>query len=173
MKNCQSSLLKNIFFALALPFLLFSCTKEKAMVTRTTYLENAAVYKSVTKEEYLKASVLERRFIDQIDGAVNALDIMKKNNPQQVYVAIITIDKDPNNKLHNSILIGIAESENNDLKTDADVEPAPDGKCHVCGLMSAYSCISEVEKYMNSKNQDSISATITRTADNCVDIKYH
>ncbi|MBP6054880.1 MAG: hypothetical protein KA527_04510 [Cytophagaceae bacterium] len=169
MKKYQSSLL----FATICVLFLFSCTKDKALVTRTTYLENAGVYKSVTKEEYLKASILERRFIDQIDGAVNALDILKKNNPQQDYVAIITIDKDPNNKLHNSILIGIAENKNDDMKTDADADPAPDGKCHVCGLISAYSCISEVEKYMDAKNQDSISATITRSADNCVDIKYH
>lgn len=168
MKNYQSSLLFGTIYAL----FLFSCTKDKALVTRTTYLENAGVYKSVTKEEYVKASVLERRFIDQIDGAVNALDILKKNNPQQDYVAIITIDKDPNNKLHNSILIGIAENKNDDMKTDAVADPAPDGKCHVCGIMSAYSCISEVEKYMDVKNQDSISATITRTADGCVDIKY-
>ena len=169
MKKYQSSLL----FATISVLFLFSCTKDKALVTRTTYLENAGVYKSVTKEEYLKASILERRFIDQIDGAVNALDILKKNNPQQDYVAIITIDKDPNNKLHNSILIGIAENKNDDMKTDADSDPAPDGKCHVCGLISAYSCISEVEKYMDAKNQDSISATIIRTADGCVDIKYH
>lgn len=169
MKRYQSSLL----FATICVLFLFSCTKDKALVTRTAYLENPAVYKSVTKEEYLKASILERRFIDQIDGAVNALDILKKNNPQQEYVAIITIDKDPNNKLHNSILIGIAENKNDDMKTDADSDPAPDGKCHICGLISAYSCISEVEKYMDAKNQDSISATITRSADNCVDIKYH
>lgn len=88
-------------------------------------------------------------------------------------MAIITLDKDPNNKLHNSILIGIAETQNDELKKDADSEPVPDGKCHICGLMTAYSCISEVEKYMDAKNQDTISATITRTADNCVDIKYH
>ncbi len=173
MKNYQSNLLKNIFFTLAIPFLIFSCSKEKAMVTRTTYIENGAMYKSVTKEEYLKATALERRFIDQIDGAVNALDILKKNNPQQNYVAILTIDKDPNNKFHNSILIGIAESKNKDIKVDSETEPVPDGKCHICGLKSAYNCISEVEKYMESKNKNSISATITRTDDNCVDIIYH
>lgn len=169
MKNHPLTLL----FVSACVALLFSCTKEKTLVTRTTYIENAAIYKSVTKEEYLKATVFERRFVDQIDGAVNALDILKKNNPQQEFVAIITLAKDPQDKLHNSILIGIAESKNDELKKDAETDPVPDGKCHICGLMSAYSCISEVEKYMDAKNQDSISATITRTADNCVDIKYH
>lgn len=173
MKNYQSSYLKNIFFALSASILLFSCSKEKAMETRTTYLENAAVYKSVTKEEYLKATVLEKRFIDQLDGAVNALDIMKKNNPLQEYVAIITIDKDPNNKIHNSIQIGIAETKNNDIQIDTDPESAPYGNCHVCGLVSAYNCISELEKYMDSKNQDTMSASITRTIDGCVGIKYH
>jgi hypothetical protein len=173
MKNYRPNFVNIIFSSIIISSLLLSCSKEKALVTKTTYLENSAMYKSVTKAEYLKASALEKRFIDQIDGAVNALDILKKNNPQQDYVAILTIDKDPNNKFHNTILIGIAESKNTDIKTDADAEPAPDGKCHICGLMSAYSCINEVEKYMDSKNQDSISATITRTADNCVDIKYH
>jgi hypothetical protein len=173
MKNYAQNFVKIIFSTIIISSLHFSCSKEKALTTKTNYIENSTIYKSVTKEEYLKATALEKRFIDQIDGAVNALDILKKNNPQQDYVAILTIDKDPNNKLRNSILIGIAESKNTDLKTDADTEPAPDGKCHICGLMSAYSCISEVEKYMEAKDQDSISATITRTADNCVDIKYH
>lgn len=173
MKNYLPNFVKIIFSTIIISSLLFSCSKEKALVTKTTYIENAAVYKSVTKAEYLNATALEKRFIDQIDGAVNALDILKKNNPQQDYIAIVSIDKDPNNKLSNSILIGIAESKNTDIKADVAADPAPDGKCHICGLMSAYSCISEVEKYMEAKDQDSISATITRTADNCVDIKYH
>jgi hypothetical protein len=173
MKNYLPNFVRITLFAAMISIILFSCTKEKALETKTIYTENAPVYKSVTKEEYLKATALEKRFIDQVDGAVNALDILKKNNPQQEYEAILTIDKDPNDKFHNSIIIGIAESKNKDIKTDSEDEPAPDGKCHICGLMSAYSCISEVEKYMEAKDQDSISATITRTADNCVDIKYH
>jgi hypothetical protein len=116
---------------------------------------------------------LQRRFIDQIDGAVNALDLLKKNNPNQEYEAILTIDKDPNNKFHNSILIGIVEKKSSGMQTDAEPDPVPDGKCHVCGLSSAYNCIKEVEKFMDAKNKDSISATITRTDDNCVDIIYH
>lgn len=79
MKNHPLSLL----FVSACAAFLFSCTKKKNLVTRTAYIENSAIYKSVTKEEYLKATVLERRFIDQIDGAVNALDIMKKTIPNR------------------------------------------------------------------------------------------
>jgi hypothetical protein len=173
MKNDTLNFAKIIFFAITISAFLGSCAKDKPLTTKTSYTENTTVYKSVTKDEYLRATALQRRFIDQIDGAVNALDILKKNNPNQEYEAILTIDKDPNNKFHNSILIGIVEKKASGIKTDAETEPVPDGKCHVCGLSSAYSCIREVEKFMDAKNQNSISATITRTADNCVDIVYH
>jgi hypothetical protein len=173
MKNDTMNFAKIIFFAITISAFLGSCAKDKPLTTKTSYPENTTVYKSVTKDEYLRATALQRRFIDQIDGAVNALDILKKNNPNQEYEAILTIDKDPNNKFHNSILIGIVEKKASGIKTDAETEPVPDGKCHVCGLSSAYSCIREVEKFMDAKNQNSISATITRTADNCVDIVYH
>lgn len=173
MKNQHPHVAKMIFFAITISAFLGSCAKDKPLTTKTSYPENTSVFRSVTKEEYLNATPLERRFIDQIDGAVNTLDLMKKNNPQQEYEAIISIDKDPNNKFHNSILIGIVEKKSSGIQTDSEPDPAPDGKCHVCGLSSAYSCIKEVEKYMDAKNIDSISATITRTADNCVDIVYH
>jgi len=164
--------MKNPLFTLAIIFLIFSCSKEKTLDTKTTYLEQATIYKSVTKQEYLQASALEKRFIDQIDAAVNSLDIMKKNNPKQEYEAIVTIDKDPANKFNNSILIGIVDHSEDVKKTDAENEPTPDGKCHICGLSSAYSCIREVEKYMEIKHSDTITATVTKTTDNCVDIKY-
>ncbi len=164
--------MKKSLIALTLFCLVSSCTKEKLLDTKTSYLENAAVYKSVTKEEYLQASALEKRFIDEIDAAVNSLEIMKKNNPKQDYEAIVSIDRDPNNKFNNSIIIGIVDHSQDVLKTQAEKDPAPDGKCHICGLSSAYSCIREVEKYMDTKNTNTISATVTKTADNCVDIKY-
>lgn len=173
MKNQHPHVAKIIFFAFAISAMLGSCSKEKTLATKTSYPGNTSIFKSVTKDEYLRATPLERRFIDQIDGAVNALDMLKKNNPQQDYEAILTIDKDPNNKFHNSILIGIVEKKSNGIQTDSEPDPAPDGKCNVCGISSAYSCIKELEKLMNSKSQDSISATITRTADNCVDIVYY
>jgi hypothetical protein len=170
MKNDTLNFAKIIFFAITISAIIGSCTKDKPLTTKTSYPENTSVFKSVTKEEYLNATALEKRFIDQIDGAVNALDLLKKNNPQQEYEAILTIDKDPNNKFHNSILIGIVEKKLTNIQIDA--EPLPDVTCHLCGLSSAANCIKEVEKIMDAKNQDSISATITRTADNCVDIVY-
>jgi hypothetical protein len=173
MKNDILNFAKIIFFAITISAMLGSCAKDKPLTTKTSYPENNSVFKSVTKEEYLKATPLERRFIDQIDGAVNALDLLKKNNPQQEYEAILTIDKDPNNKFHNSILIGIVEKKSSGIQTDSEPDPLPDVTCHLCGLSSAANCIKEVEKIMDAKNKDSISATITRTADNCVDIIYH
>ena len=173
MKNDTLNFAKIIFFAITISAIIGSCTKDKPLTTKTSYPENTSVFKSVTKVEYLNATALEKRFIDQIDGAVNALDLLKKNNPQQEYEAILTIDKDPNNKFHNSILIGIVEKKLTNIQIDAEPEPLPDVTCHLCGLSSAANCIKEVEKIMDAKNQDSISATITRTADNCVDIIYH
>jgi hypothetical protein len=173
MKNQHPQVAKIIFFAITISAMLGSCTKEKTLVTKTTYPGNTSAFKSVSKVDYLNATPLERRFIDQIDGAVNALDMLKKNNPQQDYEAILTIDKDPNNKFHNSILIGIVEKKSSGIQTDIEPDPLPDAKCHVCGLSSAANCIKEVEKIMEAKNKDSISATITRTADNCIDIIYH
>lgn len=172
MKNNTLNLAKTIFFAITISAFSGSCAKDKPLTTKTNYPENTSAFKSVSKEEYLNATPLERRFIDQIDGAVHALDLMKKNNPQQEYEAILTIDKDPNNKFHNSILIGIVEKKPTNIQIDAEPEPLPDVTCHLCGLSSAANCIKEVEKIMNAKNKDSISATITRTADNCVAISY-
>lgn len=76
--------MKKSLIALTLFCLVSSCTKEKLLDTKTSYLENAAVYKSVTKEEYLQASALEKRFIDEIDAAVNSLEIMKKIIPNRI-----------------------------------------------------------------------------------------
>ncbi|WP_395786230.1 hypothetical protein [Aquirufa sp.] len=84
----------------------------------------------------------------------------------------MTIEKDPNNKFHNSILIGIVEKKSSGIQKDAEPDPLPDVTCHPCGLSSAANCIKEVEKIMDAKNKDFISATITRRADNCVDFVY-
>lgn len=172
MKNDTLNLAKTIFFAITISVFSGSCAKDKPLTTKTSYPENTSVFKSVTKEEYLNATPLERRFIDQIDGAVHTLDLLKKNNPQQEYEAILTIDKDPNNKFHNSILIGIVEKKLSGIQTNAEPDPVPDVTCHLCGLSSTANCIKEVEKIMEAKNKDSVSATITRTADNCVAICY-
>jgi hypothetical protein len=161
MKNQHPHVAKIMFFAITISAFLGSCAKDKQLTTKTSYPENNSVFKSVSKEEYLNATPLERRFIDQIDGAVNTLDLLKKNNPQQEYEAKISIDKDPNNKFHNSILIGIVEKKSINIQIDAEPGPLPDVTCHLCGLSSATNCIKEVEKIMDIKNKDSISATIT------------
>jgi hypothetical protein len=91
MKNQHPHVVKIIFFAITISAFLGSCAKDKPLTTKTSYPENTSVFKSVTKEEYLKATQLERRFIDQIDGAVNTLDLLKKiipnRNMRQLYLS--------------------------------------------------------------------------------------
>jgi hypothetical protein len=172
MKNHLPRIVKSVLITIIFTSFLFSCAEEKALVTKTTYIENTGVFKSVTKEEYLGASILERRFIDQIDGAVNALDILKKNNPLQEYEAILTLDKDPNNPMTNTMLIGIVEQKNDTKMTDTEPEPLPNEECQICGVNSAYNCIKEAEKRMNSKGEDTISAIIRKSSDRCFTIIY-
>ena len=83
MKNQHPHVAKMIFFAITIAVFLGSCAKDKPLTTKTSYPENSSEFKSVTKEEYLKATPLERRFIDQIDGAVNTLDLLKKKIPNR------------------------------------------------------------------------------------------
>jgi hypothetical protein len=48
----------------------------------------------------------------------------------------------------------------------------PDGKCHICGMGGAYSCIKEVETYMDQRNLDEIDIHVRRSSDGCIDITY-
>lgn len=154
-------------------FLVYSCSEDKTLVeTKSIYKEQTSLYKSVTSDEYLNATDLEKRFIDQVDAAVNSIDILKKNNPSLDYEAIVRINKDPKNKLNNSIMIGLVDNSSDAIDSKNARVAAPDGKCHVCGLRSAYSCISEVEEYMDKKHTNTVTATVTRSADGCVDISY-
>ncbi len=172
----MKTLMKSIYaFGLfCVTLLIYSCSDDNNVVeTKENYNEKGMLYKSVTSDEYLKATDLEKRFIDQIDAAVNSIDILKKNNPSLNYEAIISIDKDAKNKLTNSIMIGLVDNSL-DAQSDKNArKAAPDGKCHVCGLSSAYSCVKEIGQYMDSHHTNTVSATITRGSDGCVDIAYH
>lgn len=167
-------LLTKSIFALSIlcaMFFIYSCSEDKNLVeTKVNYKEQTLLYKAVTSDEYLNATDLEKRFIDQVDAAVNSIDILKKNNPSLAYEAIISIDKNSKNKLTNSIIIGLVDNSSDSNSSRVE---APDGKCHICGMSSAYSCIKEVGQYMNSHHTDTISATVTRDSNGCIDIVYH
>ena len=169
MKNLTTKSIFALCFMCATMFLIYSCSEDKSLIeTKENYKEQTLIFKLVTSDEYLNATDLEKRFIDQIDAAVNAIDILKKNNSSLDYEAIISIDKDSKNKLTNSIMIGLVDNS-----SDANSRVAkPDGKCHVCGLSSAMSCVKEVGEYMDAHHTDHVTATITRSG-GCVDIAYH
>ena len=152
---------------------LYSCNDNNIVETKANYKEQTILYRAVTSDEYINATDLEKRFIDQIDAAVNSIDILKKNNPSLNYEAIVSIDKNSKNKLTNSVLIGLVD-DSSDVRNSKNARvAAPDGKCHVCGLSSAYSCAKEIGQYMDSRRTDTISATVTRDSNGCVDIVYH
>lgn len=157
-----------VMFASVLGFL--SCEKsEPETVTSSVKTEQGQLFHSVTAQEYANATALEKRIIDQLDASVNALNIMAKNKDFANYEAIFAVSKDPNAKFSNSIIIARREKVSNANAREA----APDGKCHICGLSSAYSCVREVEKYMESHHTNEIDVHVKRTSDGCVDVTYH
>ncbi len=131
----------------------------------------STLFKSVKPEEYKKASYFQKRLINQIDAAVNALDILSQDTHIQ-YEAMVSVSKNVNEKFSNSLLIAPIESSHETTNTKSARVSEADGKCHVCGMTSAWSCIKEVEEYMNKKSLDEIDVHVKRTSDGCVDITY-
>jgi len=166
--------MKSLFLFISLSCTLLcivSCEKNESAVQKpSSTIAKTELYHSVTEGEYKKASQFTKRLIDQVDAAVNSLDIISKNKNVLPYEAIININKNSNNKLSNFVTIAPLD-ESGDSESNARVA-APDGKCHFCGLKSAYSCIAEVEEYMDKNHKDEIDVHVKRTSDGCVDITY-
>ena len=167
------SIMKKTSFFL-LTCLLFACEKiaepENSLQNK---VESDVLYHSVTPQEYQQASALQKRFINQVDAAVNSIDILSKDNKKIQYEAIITLNRDAENTLANSLIVGLKENSVDDINSRNARMASPDGECHVCGLRTAYACIREVEEYMDKKHKNSVSATIARTSDGCVHIHHN
>ena len=153
---------------------LVSCTKKDNITNPdSTSISKELVFRSVSEKEYQEATPFNKRLIDKIDASVNSLNIIGKNSPVQ-YEATFIISLDENKILNNSLVISPIESSqsstNRQIKSFA--ESAPDGKCHICGVSSAYSCIKEVETYMDKNHKNEIDVHVTRSSDGCVDITY-
>lgn len=168
--------LKSLFQIFAVFFLIFlsSCTKnENVSNVDSTIASKEMVFKSVTEKEYQEATPFTKRLIDKIDASANALNIIEKNSSVQ-YEATFIISIDENKIFNNSLVI--SPIENNKSNASSNIksfsESAPDGKCHICGVRSAYSCIQEVEKYMDQKHTNEVDVHVKRAADGCVDITY-
>lgn len=159
---------------LLLLFATFSCD-EKQVVTEyqtTTYStkDGDVLFRSVSTEDYAKASPLEKRLISQLDAAVNALDILSAQNTKIEYEAIISVSKDIDNKFSNTVILAPISGEKGESSL-ANARIAAGGSCHVCGLGDAMECIKKVEKYMDSTGKNEITATVKRSG-KCVDINY-
>lgn len=161
-----------LLFSLSCTLLcIVSCKKnESTMQKSSSNIAKTELYHSVTDAEYEKASQFTKRLIDQVDAAVNSLNIISKNKSVLPYEAIININKNSKNKLSNFVTIAPLD-ESGDSESNARVA-ALDGKCHICGLKSAYNCIDEGEEYMDKNHKDEIDVHVKRTSDGCVDITY-
>lgn len=131
------------------------------------------VFRSVTEKEYQEATPFTKRLIDKIDASVNALNIIEKNSSVQ-YEATFIISTDENKIFNSSLVISPIETNKSNASSNIKsfAENAPDGKCHICGLRSAYSCIEEVKKYMDQKHTNEIDVHVKRGSDGCVDVTY-
>lgn len=130
---------------------LSSCTKnENVSNIDSNITSKEMVFKSVTEKEYEEATPFTKRLIDKIDASANALNIIEKNSSVQ-YEATFIISTDENKIFNNSLVISPFENNTSNARSNIKSfsESAPDGKCHICGVRSAYSCIQEVEKYMD------------------------
>lgn len=167
---------KSLFQIASICCVLFlsSCLNKEqnsALALISTY--NQLVFKSLPEKEYQAASPFIKRLIDKLDASVTALNMIKKNSSVQ-YEATFIISIDENKIFNNSLVI--SPIENNKSNASSNIksfsESAPDGKCHICGVRSAYSCIQEVEKYMDQKHTNEVDVHVKRAADGCADITY-
>jgi len=152
---------------------VFSCKKDDSVIEKSSpTIAKSDLYHSVTEAEYNNATAFTKRLIDQVDAAVNSLDIMSKSTNSVPYEAIINISKSQKNKFSNFVTISPADNSSDIISESIARVAAPDGKCHVCGMGSAYSCIIEVEEYMDKNHKDEIDIHVKRSSDGCVDITY-
>lgn len=152
---------------------LFACTKnEQISNAELKPTNNEIFFRSVSEKEYQEASPFTKRLINKIDASINSLNIIEKNSSVQ-YEAIFIISIDENKIFNNSLVISPIEKVQNGLgvKINSFAESTPDGKCTICGISSAYDCISEVKEYMNKKHKDEIDVHVKRNG-KCVDITY-
>lgn len=157
-------------------FLIFlsSCTKnENVPNVDSITTSKEMVFRSVTEKEYQEATPFTKRLIDKIDASANALNIIEKNSSVQ-YEATFIISIDEDKIFNNSLVISPIESNKSNASSNIKsfAENTPDGKCHICGVTSAYACIKEVTKYMDQKHTNEIDVHVKRVADGCVDVTY-
>ncbi|MEY4462944.1 MAG: hypothetical protein RLY98_1485 [Bacteroidota bacterium] len=151
--------------------LLISCDKNDSQINDTVTTNEKTVpsnpiYYSTSEKEYAQASPFTRRLINQVDAAVISLNLLTKEPSVIKYEVIISIDKNPENKFSNFVSIVPFDNSLNSFVLK------PDGKCHICGMGGAYSCIKEVETYMDQRNLDEIDIHVRRSSDGCIDITY-
>ena len=155
------------FFIIA----LISCEKESdiSQKAESPVQAQGQFFHSVSSDEYAKSTPRVKRMIDQIDAAVNALDVLSNNKDFNNYEAIVSVSSDPKNMFSNSIIISASEEKS------AARAAAPDHKCLICGVRSAYDCIDEINDYMDANHKNELDIHIkrvTRNGDKCIELTY-
>ncbi|MDY3316692.1 hypothetical protein PG637_01520 [Riemerella anatipestifer] len=161
----MKNLLKLItVFAISISALTFAkeSNNEPKNGIEVTLKERNGKKSIVTEEEYNAASEFTKRMINQIDGAIAALEVLKDNPDNADLEAIVTISKNKNDKFRNAILISKPESSK-----PLEVQH---GSCTVCGVRSAYKCLSKINA--DSSLGDEFDVHVERLGDGCVRVSW-
>lgn len=116
----------------------------------------------VSESEYSSASEFTKRMINQIDGAIAALEVLGENKDNSDLEALVSITKDKDNKFKNAIVIAKPELEMDSEKLS--------GSCTVCGVRSAYQCLRQIEA--DDSLGEEFSVKVKRLENGCVRISW-
>jgi hypothetical protein len=148
--------MKKILYVIvvALMTMFVSCDKND-MTNNPAELkvqDNTITYTScVSSAEYKNATSVEKKIINQVDGALAAMELMKRDNSTIELNAIISVSLNSENSYSNSIIVSKDEiSTQEKVKQNATTSSR---SCKVCGLSSAYDCVKKISKDMASKDE--------------------
>ncbi len=140
-------------FALVV-FTLTSCEKNEISTNRAEVRvqDNTISYTScVSNDEYVNASSIQKKIINQVDGALAAMELMRRDSSLIELHAIISVSSNAENKFSNSIIV--CKEENLEDENLSQKAPSSSRSCKVCGVKSAYNCIDKISKDMESKKE--------------------
>ena len=143
--------IKNLGLAslLIVTFFFTSCEKNDTTNVSETEVDASVTsrianqqYEAVTAEEYKTLTPLQQEVVQKINAAVRALDAIDDDR----FEATISISKDKSDTFSNAILLSI---EKMNISTTAKA-----GKCSVCGLRSAYKCLTKMQDEITADEFD-------------------
>lgn len=147
--------MKIFFYLLAIVAVtLVSCDNSELSTNpaEVKVQDNTISYTScVSSDEYKDASAIEKKIINQVDGALAAMKLMKRDDSSVELNAIISVSLDSHNNYSNSIIV--SKDETSTIQKVKQNASASSRSCKVCGLSSAYDCVKKISKDMASQTE--------------------